>query len=220
VICLTIEPDKLDSVIRCDGLDFSFIEVRLDYDPPSIFELRDILSSIRDRLILTIRRVGEGGFYDGSENDRYNCYVEAISIRPRFIDIEFYSDIFSEVAFVARRNGVGVIASYHDFHGTPSLEELLGIYERMGSSEYVDIVKIVTYADDYLDNLKIFNLLGIAGGGKPLISFCMGSKGRVSRLSAPLFGSYLTYVSLDDELAPGQFRIDEFRDLWGCIYDG
>ncbi|HMK65556.1 MAG TPA: type I 3-dehydroquinate dehydratase, partial [Thermodesulfobacteriota bacterium] len=52
-----------------------------------------------------------------------------------------------------------------------------------------------------------------------LIAFCMGEKGKVSRLMAPLLGSPWTYASpaADQATAPGQMTIREMKKLYRVI---
>jgi 3-dehydroquinate dehydratase len=48
----------------------------------------------------------------------------------------------------------------------------------------------------------------------------MGEKGRISRVMAPLLGSYLSYASLDTgaESAPGQLTIAEMRQIQEILH--
>ena len=140
----------------------------------------------------------------------YHAYLKLISFKPSYVDIDFRSRIFHRVAETAYRNNVRVIASYHNFDETPSLQELEHILFNITSTGEADIVKIVTYANEYEDNLVLFNLLNKYVHRYSLIAFCMGAKGILSRIASPLFGSYLTYVSLNDKAtAPGQFSLND-----------
>ena len=51
--------------------------------------------------------------------------------------------------------------------------------------------------------------------GQAIIALCMGEKGRVSRVMAPLLGAYLSYASLEKgaESAPGQLTIEEMNQI-------
>jgi 3-dehydroquinate dehydratase type I len=51
--------------------------------------------------------------------------------------------------------------------------------------------------------------------GREIIAFCMGEKGGLSRIAAPLLGSYLSYASLEKgaESAPGQFTAAEMKRI-------
>ena len=80
-----------------------------------------------------------------------------------------------------------------------------------------EIVKIVTYARDLADNLKMFDLLRRAKKEKQkLIGLCMGDLGEISRVLSPLFGGYLTFGSLEtgQESAPGQISAKTLKDIY------
>ena len=80
-----------------------------------------------------------------------------------------------------------------------------------------EIVKIVTYARDLSDNLKMFELLKRAKSEKQkLIGLCMGDLGEISRILSPLFGGYLTFGSLEtgQESAPGQIPAKTLKDIY------
>jgi 3-dehydroquinate dehydratase type I len=83
------------------------------------------------------------------------------------------------------------------------------------------IVKICTYARAMEDNLQVLGLIPYARKkGRTIIAFCMGEKGRISRVMAPLLGSYLSYASLDkgSESAPGQLTIAEMREILRILH--
>jgi 3-dehydroquinate dehydratase type I len=51
-----------------------------------------------------------------------------------------------------------------------------------------------------------------------LVCFCMGEKGKVSRLLSPMFGAYFTFASLEgDSTAPGQMSIAEMRNAYALL---
>lgn len=215
-ICLSVRVEDFEPNIKYifeEAVRGVMIEIRLDCGLHNLSSI-EALSPLRRHLIFTIRSKREGGFYDGTEEDRYKDYLYVISLKPAYIDIELNSDIFGIVAREAHRNSVKVIASYHNIIETPSLNELESVYWKAANEKHVDVIKIVTYAKNYKDNLVILNLLNKYADKKPLIAFCMGKKGLFSRLMAPFLGSWLTYVSLHNrETASGQLPIDVFREL-------
>ena len=91
----------------------------------------------------------------------------------------------------------GLIISWHDFSGTPSSDELGEILQQQMESG-AHIGKIVTTANDYQDVLRILNLLAMAAENNfPLIAFCMGSIGKISRVATTKLGGYMTYAAPD-----------------------
>ena len=80
-----------------------------------------------------------------------------------------------------------------------------------------EILKIVTYARDLNDNLKMFQLLERAKKeNKKLIGLCMGDLGEISRILSPLYGGFLTFGSLEtgQESAPGQIPANVLRNIY------
>ncbi|MCD6109802.1 type I 3-dehydroquinate dehydratase [bacterium] len=108
--------------------------------------------------------------------------------------------------------GAKLIISYHNSDYTPSLKELRVIVKEM-QKQGADIGKIVTNALKTEDNLIPLQLL--AETEFPLISFCMGEKGRISRVMAPKFGSLISYVPPTKEFitAGGQIVLDKWMQI-------
>ena len=174
-------------------------------------------------LLVTNRRKKEGGFFEGSEKDRVDLLVEAAKRGADFVDIEAGTgeSLIGRLASELRRKGgaAKMIVSHHDFQGTPSWA---GLVRRFNScrSFGAHAVKIVTYAHSAEDNLRLLRLIPRSlAEGQPIIAFCMGPRGRVSRLLAPLLGSLITYASLRKgaESAPGQWTVAEMRKIMELI---
>jgi 3-dehydroquinate dehydratase type I len=99
--------------------------------------------------------------------------------------------------------------------GTPTrrtLERRLNACRSLGA----DIVKIVTLANTVEDNLRVLEIIPQARKtGQDIVAFCMGGKGRLSRVAAPLLGSCIHYASLEEgaESAPGQLTADRMKKI-------
>ena len=64
--------------------------------------------------------------------------------------------------------------------------------------------------------ISILNLQANAAENNfPLIAFCMGTIGRISRLATTKLGGYMTYAAPDggDETAPGQIKVSVMRAM-------
>jgi 3-dehydroquinate dehydratase-1 len=88
--------------------------------------------------------------------------------------------------------------------------------ERWGA----DVVKIVTFAQSWEDNLNVLSLIPYARErGQKITAFCMGENGKMSRVMTPLLGAAWTYASLntDKVCAPGQIPIREMREVWEAL---
>jgi len=115
-----------------------------------------------------------------------------------------------------------VIVSWHDFGRTPSSEKLSQVFYKQYQSG-AQIGKIVTMAHDYLDAARVLALLPLARKLKfPLIAFCMGQEGMISRLATLEQGGYMTYAAPDsgEGTAPGQLPVSALRALLAGRHGG
>ena len=78
-------------------------------------------------------------------------------------------------------------------------------------------MKIVTMAQSGEDNLRVLELIPLAGKefGIELIAFCMGPAGKWSRLVSIFLGSPWTYAQFEGQsaTAPGQLSVSEMRAM-------
>lgn len=214
-VCVALKLKSVSEVVRVveeRWREADLFEVRIDL----LDEKRDLsrLRKLRDKLIATVRWRLEGGSFTGSEDERLNLYLSVMrEVKPKYVDVEISSGIIGGVVRAARREGVDVIGSYHNFKETPGVDSLKKIEEKAREMG-VDLLKVVTMAKSFKDNLTIFNFLSEVE--MPTVSFCMGRHGVISRVISPLLGSKFTYAALNKglETAPGQLTIDELRSVW------
>ncbi|MEE9200585.1 MAG: shikimate dehydrogenase [Candidatus Brocadiales bacterium] len=183
------------------------IELRLDYIEG--LKKADIEALIKEKtipLIATCRPKREGGKFAGSEEERLSLLEHAAALGADYVDIEH--DVVNKFT---KKSGTKLIVSYHNFSETPDYDKLREIYNGLAGA---DVVKIVTFAQEITDNLRIFKLLEEAR--TPTIALCMGEPGQISRILAPKFGSFLTFASLGSgkESAPGQLSARELLDVY------
>lgn len=214
MICIPIIANNLDDVLQdmAEASKFAdIIELRLDYIKNP--DLGRILERRTKPVIITNRPVREGGKFEGNEEERIALLKLAIQMQADFVDIEHDSiqNIRGDTEQPVPTSKTKLIVSYHNFRETP--DDLTDIYRKLGQCD-ADIVKIVTYANDITDNVKIYRLLQQAQA--PLISFCMGEYGIISRILYKRFGSYMAFASLQKgkESAPGQISIHELLNIY------
>lgn len=200
-------------------------EARLDYiGARSIPRALDVLSAgargrrRMGRLVCTIRAGREGGLFKGTERERIDLLGLAASHRPHLLDIEY--DTLRRSARLrdaAAAAGTDILASWHDFEGTPPLGSMTRRLERMGA--LAGHVKIVTTAASPADPARVLSLYGAARRtGRPragLIAFAMGEMGRMSRVLCLYLGSPHTYASLGRAVAPGQMALADVLSATG-----
>jgi 3-dehydroquinate dehydratase type I len=191
------------------------LELRIDQIRD--LDLEQLTNGSQKKILVTNRRGDEGGGFSGSERERVELLKTAVALGVDYVDIEARTEqhlIRELVAQIEKHHHRAKwIISSHDFSGTPSevqLRKRFNACSRTGA----DIVKIATFAHEMEDNLRLLGLIPYARNkGRAIIALCMGEKGRISRVMAPLVGSYWSYASLEKgtESAPGQLTIEEMR---------
>ena len=190
------------------------IEVRVDYlrNP----ELAILLRNREKPFIITNRRKEEGGRYRGEERKRLSFFQKAIVLGADYIDVELATEISFLKELIRNRGKTQVILSFHDFRRTPSPKELQKLFVRM-TRLGADLIKMVPFAESWEDNLTILSLLPFAKERRQkIVAFCMGEKGKISRVISPFLGAAWTYASLDKDRAsaPGQLTVRELTEIW------
>ncbi len=169
-------------------------------------------------LLFTNRPPWEGGGFSGSEEERTAPLIEAAG-RGFWADIELSAPEASRRAVIgAAAPDARVIVSWHDFSSTPDPRELSAILARMAESG-AHVGKIVTTAHGPNDVLRVLSLLEEAAARDfPLIAFCMGEAGRISRVATLFLGGFMSYVAPDEgggATAPGQLTLSAMRRIIG-----
>jgi len=217
-ICVSIAEKNQAAAIaaaRCIAELADVIEIRLDYmADPSVAPFLEALSK---PLLFTNRPHWAGGNFQGDEETRIALLEEACRRGAAYVDLELRADAkaHEKVLDAARKSRTRVIVSWHDFSGTPNEEELADIFEKQHRSGG-QIGKIVTLARTFQDVLRVLNLqLLAAQRGFPLIAFCMGEQGMISRVATVSLGGYMTYAAPDSGVAtaPGQLPVGRLRTL-------
>jgi len=190
------------------------IELRVDYLRNARLAL--LLQDRKKPLVVTNRRKEEGGQYEGEERKRLSILQEAIHLGADYIDVELATQRSWLQDLVRNKRGTQIILSFHDFRRTPSIKELQKLFGQMIQLG-ADVIKIVPFARSWEDNLSILSLIPFAKEKRQkIVAFCMGEKGKLSRIFSPLFGAAWTYASLNQTRtsAPGQLTARELTDIW------
>ena len=216
-ICLpiieTTTERAVQAMARAKALS-DLVELRVDYmKDPGL----EILFQRRERpCIVTNRRKEEGGRYKGDEKSRRGILREAVLLGFEFVDLELASGRSAMDEVMGKQTQTRLILSHHDFNKTPSLKELQALCRRM-MRHGADIIKIVTSARSWEDNLRVLSLIPYALEKKQkIVALCMGDKGKMSRVFAPLMGAAWTYAPLTSNRAsaPGQLTAPELKEIW------
>jgi shikimate dehydrogenase/3-dehydroquinate dehydratase type I len=235
MICIPITARSNKEALRdiersCPIADF--IELRMDLIADGILE--ELISAARSssntvKIIVTSRKKDEaapaGEFLNieaGSEDTpemKMDLLKKSIDLNVDYIDIELSegSTIINEMKSYCEKQGdfTKIIISYHNLKMTPALTKLKEIFHQCAEIKPA-VVKIVTFAKTPEDNLKVLSLIPYAHKHKQeIIALCMGEEGRISRVSAPFLGNYLSFATLEQGIqsAPGQLTVQEMKQI-------
>jgi len=193
------------------------VELRVDY--LRAVSLGPFLEDRNKPFIVTNRRREEGGKYKGEEKKRLGILQEAIDLEGDYIDVELTTERSLLRALIRNKGRTQVILSFHDFHRTPSPKELQRLFDQMVRLG-ADVVKIVPFAKSWGDNLSILSMIPFAERRRQkIVAFCMGEKGKISRIFSSFLGAAWTYASLSKAKAsaPGQMTVDEVKAVWRVL---
>ncbi|MBT4351394.1 shikimate dehydrogenase [archaeon] len=215
-ICIPIVAETIDNFIKdikkAEILS-DLIELRIDYIKDfKIDKLEKLIKNCTKDFIITCRPKNNGGKFEGNEKERISILEKAIDLECPFIDLEIETENKTILNLINKKQKTKIILSYHDFKKTNSLKKLKIKYDEM-NSYFPDFLKIVTYANSINDNFNIFSLLNEKSN---LISFCMGIRGHISRILTAKYGSYISYVCLEEgkESADGQISAKYIEDVY------
>jgi 3-dehydroquinate dehydratase/shikimate dehydrogenase len=210
----------------------SFFEFRLDYlaDPEEGVEaIRRLLEQHPDCTILaTCRRHQNQGRFNGSIEEQVRILDAAVDAGARAVDVEIESAENVAARLDHFRGRALVVLSYHNYEGTPALENVFRRMQKVGADAY----KLATTARKPSDN---YRLLALAKSNPrvPLILLSMGEIGFASRVLSPAWGGLFTYAAPNavEGTAAGQvsarhlrhtYRVDKFSraaKTYGVIAD-
>jgi 3-dehydroquinate dehydratase / shikimate dehydrogenase len=199
--------------LRLDCLSSLKEQGKINYE-----RVADFVSRSPVPLILTIRRVCDGGFYEADEEGRLQLYTDLIPLGFAYVDLEddLESSLCKDAENTARASKVRIIRSFHDFTGMP--EDLAERLRRNGIKG--DLPKAAITLNH---SRQIIPFLEAARNLKTQekILLAMGERGFFSRILTEKIGSFLSYTSPAEGIiaAPGQIDPNllinryRFRDL-------
>lgn len=134
------------------------------------------------------------------------------------LDVELERGCLAQVASAAHGAGLDVVASFHDFSGTPDEEEIVHCLARM-ETQGADVAKVAVMPHDPADVARLLMATARAREslGVPLVTMAMGELGVVTRVGGGVFGSTLTFAVVPDPTgqetpsAPGQLPLVQVR---------
>ncbi len=213
--CVTIAektPHKIKQTLKIALKKSDYAEVRFDFlKIEQIPEAIEIIKKDLNKIVCTLRPKTEGGKFSGNEKERIAILKLIAEYNPFLLDVEFNTlKRNSSLRRYLKSTKTKLLVSWHDFKKTPSSAKLKKKMNQM--SKFSSNVKIVSTANSTDDSNRILELYSKKGRNN-LISFAMGDLGRISRILCLYLGSPFTYVSLGKAIAPGQFSVDEIKNI-------
>ncbi len=184
---------------RVDGVEF-----RIDlFDEDAKRNLAHLVKNCHTKKIFTYRT-------EDQDEELLSRFSFFLSLNPDYVDLDCRAS--SSLKDLVRNQfpKIQLILSYHDFDQT---EEIDRIFDQL-IQEPAAVYKIATHAQSSIDALKMLRLCLRAKQQKiSFIGICMGEQGYLTRVLAPIFGSYLSYgIHKDDCSASGQIDIGSMID--------
>jgi 3-dehydroquinate dehydratase-1 len=204
--CLSIGTPDFNRVMK-EIQRYDLAEIRLDLCGFGKEQV-SALCSVHCGLIFTYRRNRAA-----SDEERLDLLTHAISEGTAYIDIDVgnppaFSQNILEV--LRKTRTTRLITSYHNFGGTPTNRILFDQLLEMGKMK-ADLKKLVCVSHGERDNRRMLSFNRSFPG---TIAFCMGEKGRDTRIDCLHWGAPFTYVSLEGTpTAEGQLTKSELLEI-------
>lgn len=190
--------------------EWEVVEVRMDRLGLGMDEIENLFRSSTG-LIATCRKNGM------TDDERWKRLSLAVASGAAWVDIDTESDeaFRMELSKMAGKHGCRVIASYHNFEGTPDSGELESLAASC-ISKGGDLAKIACKVKEIPDVVRLLRLYEL---DMQIISIGMGRMGRITRLAAPFLGAPFTYASYGAglEAADGQIAGADMKMIYELL---
>jgi len=228
-IVAVTEKDILSSAETIKTVSPDMVEWRVDwfeeaYDAAAVTAvLEKMRSALGDIPILFTFRTAKEGGEKAIDSELYADLNRktAASGFADLIDVELFTgdEIVSDLIAAAHGCDVKVIASSHDFSGTPEKSEIVRRLRKMDALG-ADIPKIAVMPTCRADVITLLDATQEADAliDKPLITMSMSGTGLISRLAGEAFGSALTFGAVGKVSAPGQMSAENLRTVLALIH--
>ena len=233
-ICVPIVARTNEALIaeanHIKNIKVDVVEWRIDYhqDVEDLDKIIASLTLLRGEignlpLLVTFRSKKEGG-----EKEITTTYYKELnhaiikSGKADLIDIELFTgdEIVRALVDEAHQNNVKVVMSNHDFHKTPTKEEIIN---RLCKMQHLgaDLPKIAVMPQNTADVLTLLtatNEMVKEHADRPIITMSMSGLGVISRISGEIFGSALTFGAAKEVSAPGQLAVDQLEKVLNIMH--
>ncbi len=211
IVAVIASLGDFDEVVKFPAHLVDLCELRIDLLQPFWENLQVRVEKIPFPKIVTVRDFNEGGSNALSQAARLDLFEHWLPF-CNLIDIEFRNlSQFANLVQKAQSADKEIIISFHDFARTPSLKELQGMVDacRLGTAQ---IFKVATKVTQWSDVETLVHLIQ-SNPESRIAAMGMGELGKLSRLVLTRLGSCLTYGSIGESVAPGQWPVSELARL-------
>ena len=191
----------------------------LDVEEDLVRMARYVADSSPLPVLATIRTSVEGGeaYLDDEE---YCALVRSLASFAGGVDVEISRDGSSALIDEVHEAGAIVVASFHDFEGTPGDEQLAEVLAAMNYAG-ADVLKFACMANSATDAARVLAAQAWAREAydRPVIGIAMGPNGAPTRLVGSALGSAATFATLPgwEGSAPGQFTVEQVRTVLDIV---
>ncbi|WP_010261390.1 type I 3-dehydroquinate dehydratase [Treponema primitia] len=197
-------------------------ELRVDFlDPDERFLIRRFPELAGLPVILTIRRLMDGGNFVGGEGSRIALFSKGLAFaeadrRRNFAYVDLEDDLnVPSLEEAARTFGTRIIRSYHNMQGigedpAARLRNMLHVGD--------EIAKAAVMPQSFEDVRRVYQAARETAGMEKIL-LCMGHLGISTRILAEYMGCYLSYTTAMGEKdfppgAPGQLSPRDLVELY------
>lgn len=221
--------DILEAARELRDVSADIVEWRADWFE-SVFEIESIESILIELrkllgdmpILFTFRTKKEGGEREISYEKYAELLIKVASTKQvDLIDVEaFVSEHVAELIDEIKNHGVKVVGSNHDFEKTPNREEIvrrLCDMQTMGA----DLLKIAVMPHNEADVLTLLQAtheMFCKHARQPIITMSMSEQGVVSRVAGEMFGSSVTFGTVQKASAPGQLPVEELKQILEILH--
>ncbi len=219
-ICVPLTSSTLPALLQearqAQSLSADLVEWRLDaFSGDPLPALSSLCQGLALPLLCTLRTAGQGGEARLEPREYQAALTRLIQAGGfAFIDIEMgFGSIAASLAAQAKKAGLGVIISSHDFQKTPPKEQMVRALEEMRSLG-AHLPKLAVTPQSPQDVLALLQAtLEASQRLGPVVTMSMGELGRLSRVSGGLTGSCITFGAGQNASAPGQLPANRLKTL-------
>lgn len=221
--------ELLEEIATVKSVKPDIVEWRADiYEGiENLYAVTEMITKLRNALpntpiLFTFRSHKEGGNKEISDQYYFELMHHVIETKMiDLVDIELFNEenLVMDLVEEAKKYGVYVIMSNHDFHQTPTKDEILSRLCKMQElgAHIPKIAVMPQSVEDVIILLDATYTMASKFADRPIITMSMAGTGLVSRLAGEVFGSSCTFGSGKEASAPGQIPVESLRTVLNII---